>query len=1149
MSDLSRLLAELGLSQYENVFVDNDVDADVLPHLTDADLKELGLSLGHRRKLLAALGGAGSPGAASAATPSAAADPSAAPPPAGAAAAGAPQVPVPAPPSPSPAPPEAERRQLTVMFCDMVGSTELTARLGPEEMGTLLRQYQDMTAGAIARFDGFVGRFVGDGVLAYFGYPHAHEDAAERAVRAALDIVETVAQIRTPDGAAVRVRIGIASGIVVIGELLSAGAAKEQAVIGDPVNLAARLQQIAPQNGVVTSTSTRALLRGRFDVESIGQVNLHGIGEPVTAWRVLAARAAASRFDAEHLTELTAVVGRDQEASLLLDRWDIAKSGEGQVVLLCGEAGVGKSRIAEMLRQRIAEEPHSLLLYQCSPFYANSALQPAIGQTEYAAGIAAGDPPDSKLAKLESLLAKSGADLGTAVPLLASLLSIPADGRYTLPATSPEQQKQRTLQVLTDHLIGTSRRRPVLLIVEDAHWIDPTTLELLSTYIDRIQHARVLIVITYRPDFQHHWGVHAHVTALSLNRLGRRHSTAMIEHLTGGKTLPPEVQEQIVTKTDGVPLFIEELTKTILESGLLKEESDRYVLIGPLPPFAIPATLQDSLLARLDRLAPIKEVAQIGATIGREFSYELLAALAPVRDNALNEALAQLVEAELVLQRGTPPHSTYLFKHALVQEAAYSTMLRSKRQQLHLRCARTLAERFAGLAETQPELFAHHYTEAALPEPAAEHWLKAGQRAAERSANLEAIGHLNKGLAVAGSIVDPVRRQFWEMRLQVAVGMPLIATRGYAAPETRTAWTRARELAMEVGDESYLSRALYGLWACHTVGGAHRTALATAEQLMETAAASGNTGHMMVAHRLIGVCRHNLGDHESGRAELETVLRQYEPGLHRPLAFHFGQDQHVAALAFLSLVLWLQGYPDQALKMSRSAVAEARSFGHANSIGYSLAYGACAIAQLCGEHQVEEELAGMLLRFAEDHALDLWHAFGLAHQGSVLISRGAYADGVARLRAGVAGFEETRSGLRRPVHLAMLAYGLGKVGQPGEGLAVIDAALAECEQNEERWCLPELLRMKGVLLLTADRTGQAGAAADLFRQSLDRSRSQRTPAWTLRAAYSLARLVPNDENYRILEAAYGCFSEGFGTADLRRARMLLDEQNPAAQSA
>jgi class 3 adenylate cyclase len=1133
------------LGQYESVFVENDVDADVLPYLTDADLKELGLSLGHRRKLLAALAGGGLPGAATAATPSTPIEP-----PAGSSSAAVPavtpQMPVPAAPQSSPATPEAERRQLTVMFCDMVGSTELTARLGPEEMGNLLRQYQDMTAGAIARFDGFIGRFVGDGVLAYFGYPHAHEDAAERAVRAALDIVDTMAQIRAPDGTPVRVRVGIASGIVVISELLSAGAVKEQAVIGDPVNLAARLQQVALPNGVVISTSTRQLLRGRFDLESTGQVNLHGIGEPVTAWRVLAPRAAASRFDAEHVSELTAVVGRDQEASLLLDRWDIAKSGEGQVVLLSGEAGVGKSRIVEMLRQRVAEEPHSLILYQCSPFYANSALQPAISQTEYAAGIAAGDPPDGKLAKLESLLAKSGADLATAAPLLASLLSIPADGRYTLPATSPEQQKQRTLQVLTDHLIGTSHCRPVLVIVEDAHWIDPTTLELLSTYIDRIQHARVLIVITHRPEFQHHWGVYAHVTALSLNRLGRRHSIAMIEHLTEGKALPPEVLEQIVTKTDGVPLFIEELTKTILESGLLKEESDRYVLIGPLPPFAIPATLQDSLLARLDRLAPIKEVAQIGATIGREFSYELLAALAPIRDNALNEALAQLVEAELVLQRGTPPHSTYVFKHALVQEAAYSTMLRSKRQQLHLRCARTLAERFAGLADAQPELFAHHYTEAALLEPAVEHWLKAGQRAAERSANLEAIAHLNKGLAVAGSIADPAKRRLWELRLQVAVGMPLIATRGYAAPETRATWTHARELAMEVGDESYLSRALYGLWAGHTVSGAHRTALATAEQLMQTATASGNTGHMMVAHRLIGVCRHNLGDQESGRAELEAVLRQYEPGLHRPLAFHFGQDQRVAALSFLSLVLWLQGYPDQALRMSRSAVAEARSFGHANSIGYSLAYGACAVAQFCGDERAEEELAGMLLHFAEDHALDLWHAFGLAHQGSVLIKRGAYAEGIARLREGIAGFEETRSGLRRPVHLAMLAYGLGKSKQPDEGLAVIDTALAECERNEEHWCLPELLRIKGVLLLTKDRSGQAEAAADLFRQSLDRSRAQRTPAWTLRAAFSLARLSRTDESYRVLEGAYGSFSEGFGTADLRRARMLLDEHNPAA---
>ncbi len=708
-------LDSLGLGQYKDVFARNDVTLDVLPQLTEEDLKALGLSLGHRRKVLAAL-------------------------------AGGRQAPV------AIQRPEAERRHLTLMFCDLVGSTALSERLDPEDLKQLISSYQDACAGAIARFEGVITRFMGDGILAYFGFPQAHEDDAERAVRAGLHVVEAVQRLATAEGAPLQVRIGIATGPVVVGDIIGERTSELQAVVGETPNLAARLQSLAAPNGIVISQVTRRLVEGLFVLEDMGRHDLKGFTAPLPAWTVQSEKPAETRFDAARSATLTAFIGRDHEIALLLDRWEQAVRGEGQIVLLSGEPGIGKSRIVQDLRERIGADDPIRLRYQCSPYHANSALYPVIRQLEHAAGFSPALSPADRLQKLTALLSRTAGDTERILPYFCSLLSISTGNRASQLDLSPQQSKERILDALIGQLTLAACKAPVLLVFEDAQWMDPTTLELLGRTIGMVPELRTLAIVTYRPDFVAPWGTYPNTTSLTLNRLNRRQCAAIITQIAGGKALPRELTEQIVTKADGVPLFLEELTKTVLESGLLKRSGDRYELDGPLPPLAIPATLHDSLTARLDRLSPVKEVAQIGATIGREFSYELLRAVASSPEAELQDALIQLVNSEMIFARGSAPEATYTFKHALVRDAAYSTLLRAKRQQIHARIARVIEARYPAIAETQPELLAHHLTEAGLLPGAIVYWHGAGERSMRRSANVEAAAQLARGIELQHAV-------------------------------------------------------------------------------------------------------------------------------------------------------------------------------------------------------------------------------------------------------------------------------------------------------------------------------------------------------------------------------------------------------------
>ena len=714
--DIGTWLGGLGLARYEKAFRDNDIDADLLHSLTADDLRELGVgSIGHRRRLLDAI-------AALSAAPT--------------------NVTLPA---------EAERRQLTVLFCDLAGSTALASRLDPEDLREVLGTYRAAVAEAVAQFGGYVAKYMGDGVLAYFGYPQAHEHDAERAVRAGLALIERIGRLES-SGGTLASRVGIATGLVVVGDLIGSGDAQERGVVGETPNLAARLQQMAPPNTVLVAEATRRLVGDLFEYNDLGAVALKGLAEPVPAWQVLGESTVENRFAALRSATLSPLIGRDEEVELLLRRWARAKDGEGQSVLISGEAGIGKSRIVETLRERLlADEPHLLLRYQGSPQRTASALHPVIARLEHAAGFRRKDDPGARLNKLEDLLGREVVkDVSSVAPLFAALLAIRTEGRYPPLGLTPPQQKAKTLEALAGQLEAMAARRPVLLVFEDLHWADPTSLEFLDIVVDRTQHLRVLAVLTFRPDFAPPWTGHAHVTLLSLNRLGRRDTAALAERVGGGKPLPPEILDQILVRTDGVPLFVEELTKAVLESGLLSEGVDGYVLRGPLPPLAIPATLHDSLMARLDRLAPpVKAAAQLAACIGREFTYEMLAAVSPLGADALGVALDQLVASELIHRGGMPSAVSYAFRHALVHEAAYQSLLRSRRQQLHACIAQIVEARFPEIAARQPDWLAHHYAEAGLAERASDCSFEAARRAKAAYALREAAAHLEKCLDVA----------------------------------------------------------------------------------------------------------------------------------------------------------------------------------------------------------------------------------------------------------------------------------------------------------------------------------------------------------------------------------------------------------------
>src|SRR5262245_25793250 len=897
----------------------------------------------------------------------------------------------------------AERRQVTVMFADLVGSTALSARLDPEDLREVIAAYQKCAAATVRRFDGFVAKYLGDGVLVYFGYPQAHEDDAERAVRAELQLIAAVIALKTR--VSLQTRVGVATGLVVVGDLLEAGEVQERGIVGETPNLAARLQGMADPNTVVIAEGTRKLLGNLFELEDLGANDLKGIAGPVRAWKALRASSVDSRFEAFHAAGLTPLVGREEEFELLMRRWSKAKSGEGQVVLLSGEAGIGKSRLTATILERLAAEPHTRLRYFCSPQHTDSALYPIIAQLERAAGLARDDTPQVKLDRLDGVLAQSAASAQDAA-LIAEMLSLPNDGRYPTLDLTPQQRRQKTMEAFTAQLEALTRQRPVLQIFEDAHWADPTSLEVFGRAVDRIRTLRVLLLVTFRPEFEPPWIGQPHVTALTINRLTEREVSAIIDRIVGNKPLSASIRQDIIERTDGIPLFVEEMTKAVLEvEG--EEAAERAVAAVPSPAVGVPASLHASLMARLDRLGPAKGVAQIGAAIGREFSHALLAAVVGKPEVELGSALDRLIAAGLLFRQGVPPHATYLFKHALVQDAAHGTLLRKPRCALHARIAETLESQFADVAEHQPELLARHYTEAGLIEQAAALWGKAGRLCLERTALVEAAEQLTRALAQIADLpaAPALRRE--QIQLQVGLITPLMHVKGYAAPETKAAAERARlliEQAEALGeppdDPLLLFSVLHSFWTASFVAFNGDALRELASQFLTLAEKRRATVPLMIGHRIMGSVLHT-GAFVEGREHLDRAIALYDPAEHRPLTAGFGQDVRVAALSYRSWALWMLGYPDAALADTSRALKDAREIGQAATLMYALVH-AWLIHIECGDYGAATAEADELVALAEEKGTSFWKALGMCVQGCTLALTGKAADAVQVIVSGIA---------------------------------------------------------------------------------------------------------------------------------------------------
>ena len=765
-------------------------------------------------------------------------------------------------------------------------------------------------------------------MLVYFGYPAAHEDDAARAIRTGLEIVTALDQARGQFPQPVQVRIGIHTGPVVVGQM-GGGSRHEQLALGETPNIAARVQGKAEPDEVVISTATYHLVKGLFVCEDRGQPELRGVSTPLTLHRVVKEGEVQSRFQVVVRQELTPLVGREHEYGLLCERWEQVKDGAGQVVLLSGEPGIGKSRLVEQLKETVEHDGVACFELHCSPYAQNSALQPVIEHLQRLLQFAPDETSETKLAKLQQTLGRYRFPQADTLSLLAALLALPHPEGVPPLTMSPLNQKEKTQEALVAWWCEEAEQQAVTYAWEDLHWADPSSLELLTRFLDQVPTTRLLAVLTYRPEFIPPWGSHSYLSQLTLSRLGRSQVETMVEKVTSGKTLPPEVVQQITSKTDGVPLFVEELTKMVVESDLVREVNGHYDLNGPLPPLAIPSTLQDSLMARLDRLATVREIAELGATIGREFRYDLLQAVSPLDEDTLQHGLRQLVDAELVFQNGVPPQAQYLFKHALVQDTAYQSLLKSRRQQLHQQVAQVLEEQFPETAEIQPELVAHHYTEAGLVEQAIPYWQKAGQRAVKRSANVESISHFTTALALLQPLPDTPERSQQELVLHVALGVPLTATKSWAAPEVEQVYLRARELCEQVGDTPELFPTLWGLWAFNCVRAEHKQAHELGEQLLRLAQSRQDPALLVEAHHGLGVTLFCLGELAPARIQLVHGSAFYDSPQHHALAFVYGSlDPGVSCLDYTVLALWILGYPDQALKSSQEARTLAQALSH-----------------------------------------------------------------------------------------------------------------------------------------------------------------------------------------------------------------------------
>ncbi|MCO6434889.1 ATP-binding protein [Nitrosomonas nitrosa] len=1123
---ISAWLDNLGLSIYRESFQHNAITWDVLPELNEGDLEAMGVLLGHRKKLLRAI--AQLPQSAEVMGPG--------------------SIPVGVFPEEQPFPPErdqAERRHLTVMFCDLVDSTTLSRRLDPEDLQEVIRQFLDACSQAIGRLNGYIAKYMGDGMLVYFGYPHAHENDAERAVHAGLAILDTVRALNLDNShpqLGIAARIGIATGQVVVGELMGQGTAKERSVFGETPNLAARFQALAKPDQLIIDPATKRLVGNEFEFLDLGAFSLKGFDTPIQAWQVLSIRLSASRFESYRSSHLANFVGREQELSLLLGRWREAVDGEGQVVLLCGEAGIGKSRIANSLCDRLAEERYQTIQLQCSPYHTNTAFYPAITWLRQAAGLTSQDSAEGQLNKLEAMITESGIENQDTVSLFADLLSIQGHRRDPPLNVPSETCKSMTLEALVHHIQRLADRCPLLFTVEDAHWLDPTTLDLMTRIIGRIRQMRVLLLITFRPNFKPVWSEYSYVTSLTLSRLPRRQSAELVATMTGGKVLPPEVQQAILAKADGVPLYIETLTENVLESGLLTEGKDSYTLKGPLKGLPIPDSLHALLMERVDRLGPAKEIVQTGAAIGREFTYELLQATVEATDSQLRNALDLFVASGLVFQEGEIPLATYHFKHALVQEAAYSTLPKKPRRLLHARIAKALEHRFAELVTREPELLAYHYEQAGLAGPAVEYYHRAARRDAEQSANIEALHHFNRALELLKDLPQGLERNALELELLLARGAPLLSVKGYASDDMGENYRRAKHLLQETSDSVHQFLAIKGLWVFHLVRGQIAKACSLAENLLSLATQEQISDLLIDAHHLSGSTYFFLGRFDEAKHHLLTAISLDDPNQHRSLALRYGQDPGITARILLARTLWILGEVEQVETLALEAIRMARAAEHPYTLVFTLVF-LSRIYSAVRNATRTLELADEAIAVSTQYSFELGLAWATSSQGWAMAEK-RQEDGLGKLLHGLSAIRDTGGTLDNTFILALLAEIYLRNNRIDEGLATIEEAQKLAVTGGELFWQAELLRLKGELLL-GQSTPSVQEAEECLCEALKIAQDQHATMLELRAATSLAKLWRKlnkvDDAKRILHSIYSRFNEHVDNLDLIEAKTVLEQ--------
>ncbi len=1107
--DVATWLRSLGLEQHENAFRQNEIDEKALSSLTVKDLKELGVGIfGHRRKLLDAIANLRPPAPSTGHAQTVEKSPN----------------------------DTAERRQVTVMFSDLVGSTALSTRMDPEDLREVISAYQKCVGETARRFGGFVAKYMGDGVLVYFGYPQAHEDDAERAVRAGLELIAAVGALKS--AVTLQTRVGIATGLVVVGDLVGSGEAQERGIVGETPNLAARLQGIAEPNMVVIAEDTRRLLGNLFELADLGTNELKGIAAPVRIWAALRASSVESRFEALRASNLTPFVGREDELETLLHLWRLAKEGNGRVAMITGEPGIGKSRLAVVLQERLQDEHHIRFRYYCAQHSSASPLYPIINTLQRSAEFEQADPPERRLAKLDAMLQPFKGDKRISRPLIADILSLHTDEISEVP---PMRRKELTLLTLVALIEALSAQRPLLLCVEDAHWADPTSFELLNLMIERVSQLKVLLLVTARPEFTADWMNLPHVTALPLVRLGAASATEMIEQIAGGPQLAPSVKLEILSRTDGVPLFIEELTRIVVESrqtsGDLPDHQQKAFTNS------IPTTLQASLLARVDRLAESRNIAQIAAVIGRDFSYELLEAVSGIPAQELTQALDLLVRSQLVSARGLPPNATYRFKHALVRDAAYSSILRRSRKQLHARIAGVLEQRFQSTVSTQPELIARHCADGGLTEKAIDYWYKAGLLAQRRAAMTEASTAFTEALDLLRAVPVSVQRYQLELDIQLALSRALIATEGYAAPATAQIFNRARELCDHLNQPPEIVSVLYGQWAHALMRTELRLAQHIAEQLLRLGEARRDEAWTARGCRLNGLTCIARGEFDAGRTFLVrglSLLESKDRGRH---SFFTLYDAQIMMRVFLAWSMFDLGHIDQARQLWNTTLAEARQSKQPFTLPFALTL---SVNGQIAVEDFDEALRGAeeLVAHCEEHGVSFFWGIGMIFRGRCLFAHGSVESGLQQIERGLVAYRRTHGSLWLPVLLAMSADAYGSIGRLEQGLRCLEEADEYITAAGQHWSASGVHRVRGELLLALGN--MQGAQISLHR-ARDVARGQQARLLELRVALSLARLACKENNHAearaLLRPVYSWFPTDVETPVHREARDLLQTLN------